>query len=157
MLRNAYVMHSMVETMLLSYVILCRGGKINFCLKKGATIWELCQIFDPPRFHRNLSKFSFEISALKTYLFKLYWHKLKTLNPITKLIMFSHNCFVTRNYIKNLLRKKGAGKENTSHLAGKGIIIIYPFIYLFFILIFIYPDPPSLNFHLKNFDIKNFR
>ena len=29
----------------------------------------------------------------------LYWHKLKTLNYITKLIMFSHNCVVTRNYI----------------------------------------------------------
>ena len=28
-------------------------------------------------------------------LFKVYWHKLKTLNYITKLIMFSHNCVVT--------------------------------------------------------------
>ena len=32
-------------------------------------------------------------------LFRLYWHKLKTLNYITKLIMFSHDCVVTRNYI----------------------------------------------------------
>ena len=31
-------------------------------------------------------------------LFILYWHKLKTLNYITKLIMFSPNCVVTRNY-----------------------------------------------------------
>ena len=32
-------------------------------------------------------------------LFRLYWHKLKTFNYITKLIMSSHNCIVTRNYI----------------------------------------------------------
>ena len=32
-------------------------------------------------------------------LFRLYCHKLKTLNYITKLIMFSHNCVITRNYI----------------------------------------------------------
>ena len=32
-------------------------------------------------------------------LFRLYWHKLKTLNYITKLLMFSHNCVVTWNYV----------------------------------------------------------
>jgi len=35
----------------------------------------------------------------KLFLFRHYWHKLKTLNYITKLIMFSHNSVVTRNYI----------------------------------------------------------
>ena len=36
---------------------------------------------------------------LKVILFILYWHKLKTLMYITKLIIFSHNCVVKRNYI----------------------------------------------------------
>ena len=38
-------------------------------------------------------------------LFRLNWQKLKTSNYITKLIMFSHNCVVTRNYItaKNIV------------------------------------------------------
>ena len=41
-----------------------------------------------------------EISiSIRIILFELYWHKLKTLNYITKLIMFLHNCVVTRNYI----------------------------------------------------------
>ena len=44
-----------------------------------------------------------QISDLSLYdiyiLLRPYWHKLKTSNYITKLIMFSHNGVVTRNYI----------------------------------------------------------
>ena len=37
--------------------------------------------------------------TLMIILFRFYWHKLKTLNYITKLIMFSHNGVVIRKYI----------------------------------------------------------
>ena len=39
------------------------------------------------------------VFEMRLVLFRLYWHKLKTLNYITNSIMFSHNCVVTRNYI----------------------------------------------------------
>ena len=39
-------------------------------------------------------------------LIRLYWYKLKILNYITKLIMFPHNCVVTRNCITTKKWKK---------------------------------------------------
>ena len=33
------------------------------------------------------------------FSFRLCWHELKTLDYITKLFIFSHNCVVTRNNI----------------------------------------------------------
>ena len=48
----------------------------------------------------------------------LYWHKLMTVNYITKLIMFSHNRPVTRNYITPINNFMLTGFERLKHVCN---------------------------------------
>ena len=54
--------------------------------------------FIPRNKNKMFKVYFFSLTVRFLNLIRLYWHKLKTLNYITKLIMFSHNCVVTRNY-----------------------------------------------------------
>ena len=49
-------------------------------------VWEVLQLYP------------YEYRWGGVFFFSIYWHELKTLNYITKLIMFSHNCVVRHEY-----------------------------------------------------------